>query len=647
MKDLLLTHNRAVGDIVTMTAFVRDLYQQFHQEYRIHIASSFRDVWANNPFVASVRSVQAKPVLGAELVPMGYGDYIEKGKHFLYAWYQDFFRKKSIQVAPTYPKPEIFLSDAERVPPFSEPYWVVLPGGKTDFTTKWIYTPNLQKAINVLHGMGLKFIQVGEKSSSLFWNPYLHKVISMVGQTSVREYFRLIYHSQGVICGITSAMHIAAAFDKPCVVIAGGRESASWEGYVPGEHLANFRYSVRTPHRYLNVIGHLECCQRKGCWRTKTKFAKKSKEKPTICSKTVATDVGDWPKCHMMVTPETIVSGVLSYYLDKTLKGINMVPGLQSVVRVDEKTEAEVTVVLRPSVSPTLPLPISLPVIESPKPETLPTVVAPKLPPETVPVITPIASPPLPKEGFVPAFDSPQFGGKITLFVLCYGEFHNLHRKCLQAIVNTPHFDRIELRVAGNELCLSSVQMIEEMVEKKQVFKFYNNRDNRKKYPVMREIFRDPQAPITTPWVLWFDDDTICDIDSEWLLKLAETIRVCDSKVGMIGPPYVYNLSAGQVKWIRSAKWYKGVQLRDKSGRAVPNGKAVHFATGSLWAMRTECIEKCDIPDDRLGHNGGDWTIGEQIHQSGYTLVRWGSNKKIVNWSSVKRRGLSEKHPGQ
>ena len=52
------------------------------------------------------------------------------------------------------------------------------------------------------------------------------------------------------------------------------------------------------------------------------------------------------------------------------------------------------------------------------------------------------------------------------------------------------------------------------------------------------------------------------------------------------------------------------------------------------------------IPDDQIGHNGGDTMIGLQLWQQGYRTAAWNSGKKQVNTSGVGRRGLNEIHTG-
>jgi ADP-heptose:LPS heptosyltransferase len=71
----------------------------------------------------------------------------------------------------------------------------------------------------------------------------------------LRQFLCLIYHAAGVVCPVTAAMHAAAAFERPCVVIAGGREPPHWEMY-PG-------------HQFLHTVGQLPCCARGGCWKAR------------------------------------------------------------------------------------------------------------------------------------------------------------------------------------------------------------------------------------------------------------------------------------------------------------------------------------------------------------------------------------------
>lgn len=242
-------------------------------------------------------------------------------------------------------------------------------------------------------------------------------------------------------------------------------------------------------------------------------------------------------------------------------------------------------------------------------------------------------------------YDHERVGGKFTVCVLLYGDYFDMHKRCLTAITRTCPRDRIDLRVGSNQLGARSLDLVQGLGRDGLVRVHYAHKTNEKKYPVMRKMFRDPDAPIATKWLIWFDDDSMCDKNPDWLALLAQQI-VNYPTADMFGPVRFYRLTEQQPKWVREAPWFRGRPFRDKGGRPQPNGDKVHFAVGAFWALRTEAMIKCDIPCQRLGHNGGDWTIGEQLYQGGFNLKNWTGDKGIVEWSAVPRRGLSETHPG-
>ena len=114
----------------------------------------------------------------------------------------------------------------------------------------------------------------------------------MRDKTNLRQLFRLIYHAEGVITCVSLPMHIAAAFAKPCVVIAGGREGARWEMYQN--------------HRYLAINGCCPDAKWDGCWKSKMAECKNL--------------IDDIPFCMKLIRPIDIVRAVELYYLGGILK---------------------------------------------------------------------------------------------------------------------------------------------------------------------------------------------------------------------------------------------------------------------------------------------------------------------------------------
>ena len=159
------------------------------------------------------------------------------------------------------------MSQVQEITKVPVPFWIVVSGGKFDFTAKWWDPARLQKVVDHFAGRIL-FVQVGEKGHH---HPALPGVMDLRGKTDLRQLIRLMHHAQGVVCPVTFAMHLAAAVElrgpceayprgmprnRPCVVIAGGREPAQWEAYPH--------------HQYIHTNGALRCCDNGGCWKSRT-----------------------------------------------------------------------------------------------------------------------------------------------------------------------------------------------------------------------------------------------------------------------------------------------------------------------------------------------------------------------------------------
>lgn len=629
MQRIILRHNRAPGDITAMTALVRDIALTHPGKYQVAVETSFRDIWLNNPYIHGV----TETVRGATVVKLSYGEYItlaaRQPLHFLESFHKDFEKKTGIKVPLTHPTPDLHLSAQEAAARHvAGRYWVLLAGGKLDFTTKHYVYSRHQQVVSALRGMGLGVVQLGARGSNpTHFHPKLDGTLDLVGRTSLREMLQVIRHADGVICTITFAMHAAAALGKPCVVTAGGREEWWWEAYHrdnPG--LGANRHRLAVNHRYLHTLGRLDCCLRKGCWKNKVLPTEKDK---SFCAYPKQSDSGQVvPLCMDMISADKIVESVISYYLDGTLtppEGM-MIPSVDQPTTVDTPDGRRLVVTVTPQGS--VPLPV----------------VQPPVPVLAAPLAVQVPPPP-PQPADATAIDAPEIGGKFTFCVLCYGDFPDMHRRCLKGIEATTTAKDVDLRVYLNACHPDTVRLVEDMQRSGRVQVVYRSAENKRKYPAMREMFHDPNHPIATPWTVWFDDDTMCDVDPNWFAKMATALRqaaVKDPKVGMLGSRYFFKMMPKHAEWVKKADWYTGRPFRDKAGAEAPNGDKIHFGTGSFWVLRTDLIAKCNIPDPRITHNGGDICIGEQIWQQGYNLKHWNGDKKTVLWSSVKRRGLSE-----
>jgi len=490
-----------------------------------------------------------------------------------------------------------------------------------------------------LRDAGINLVQCGSEARA-HTNPHLDGVLSVVGETDLRDMLWVLYHADGVICSITAAMHMAAVFDKPCVCIAGGREHWWWEAYVNVAGVETFGpYSqpVTVPHRYLHTQGLLDCCATKGCWKNKARRIQGDRHK-SYCKMPSDDGYGQIiPKCMGMVTVEHITEAVMSYYDGSVLPPIGE-PDKLVIPKADPPPKRAMA-----------PLQIDL---FAPAAEII--AAASKTPKEaTVPQLVEAFAGAQKRKVDGPGmitedpFDHPTIGGSLAICALLYGGYVDMHKACIGSILRTTAPHRRQLRIVTNQLCADTRKWLDTLKDEGHIHTLIHNRDNIKKYPAMRQLFCDPDNPIDTKWLVWFDDDSIANRDDSWCTKLAHKIIAEQPKrARMIGDLRVWTLNHSQLAWAKSRPWWRGRNLQTGQHNEAPNGNKIFFAAGGFWAAELAAMRTANIPDTEIRHNGGDYMLGLQLWQQGFRTASWNKNKKYVFTSSVPRRGANEVHTG-
>ncbi len=337
-KLVLMRPKLAPGDSVVMTALIRDIVTTRPGEFQVDIIANFKELFQNNPYITPLAETKQP---GLEYITLSYNKGLREQRyetiHFLNYFHRDFART-GLKIPLTKPYPDLHLSpDEASIRPVRERYWVILPGWKRDVTVKLWHHTAWGELLERLRGYGLRFVQLGS-TNPMCTNPKFSDVLDLTGRTTLREMMQLIHHAEGVICGVTCAMHMAAALHKPCVVLGGGREAWWWEAYVPenkglgGEQVAK---QQPVPHRYLHTIGLLDCCQHYGCWKNKIPGLPTRGDKG-LCTRPVALRDHPAPECMTLITPAMAEQAVLSYYLDGTLAPESGTPLDKEVTHVRE-----------------------------------------------------------------------------------------------------------------------------------------------------------------------------------------------------------------------------------------------------------------------------------------------------------------------
>jgi len=313
IRKIIFRNSQAPGDILMMTAAVRDL-KLAHPHILIDVRTSASEIWENNPHITDLDEKED----GVEVYKLEYPliHTSNQGQHhFIHGFRKDMERKTGLSIEPTLFEGDIHLSDSEKAwmsqvkeQGIDNKFWIIMAGGKFDYTCKW-WDPNYYQEV-VDHFKGkITFAQCGEEGH---WHPELEGVVNLVGKTDLRQFIRLIYHSIGVLCPVTFAMHAAEAVEfkhgykhRPCVVVAGGREPSQWEKYPH--------------HRFLETNGALSCCDDGGCWKSRCQKVGDGDSKDnedSLCVNPIKVEDRDLyiPKCMDMIKPADAIRAIEMYY---------------------------------------------------------------------------------------------------------------------------------------------------------------------------------------------------------------------------------------------------------------------------------------------------------------------------------------------
>ncbi len=334
---LILRSFQCPGDVVVLTAAVRELHRQYPGRYQTDVRTSTPAIWENNPYLTAIADNDAE----ARSIEMHYpliNQSNQRPMHFLEGYCDYLAAQLGLpSLRPQEFRGDIHLSDQERgwmnqvqeTTGFNGRFWLINAGSKRDFTCKQWPLANYQAVVDRFRGR-LVFVQIGSTEHN---HAPLEHVIDLRGKTDHRQLIRLVHHSAGVLTGVSYPMHLAAAVPcrplapqaepaspnreafhegrdppqvprrsahgvsglrlRPCVVINGGREPPHWEQY-PG-------------HQYLHTIGSLDCCATGGCWKSRaTPLGDGDHKDRDLCQQ----PVDGHPRCMWLIRPTEVVYAI-------------------------------------------------------------------------------------------------------------------------------------------------------------------------------------------------------------------------------------------------------------------------------------------------------------------------------------------------
>jgi ADP-heptose:LPS heptosyltransferase len=315
VRKIILKHFRSPGDVLMLTAAVRDLVLSHPGRFQVDVRTPYPALWENNPHLTPLNEGDPE----VEVLDCDYCDHPlitesnHRPYHFIHAFRLLLEERLGVPIRPQAFKGDIHLTEQEKdwwsqVDEITEQpgarFWIIASGGKTDFTAKWWDPARSQTVVDHFRDR-IQFVQVGAAYDDHV-HPLLEGVINLVGRTDLRQMVRLMYHADGVVCPVTMLMHLAAAVEtkpgrpcnRPCVVVAGGREPSQWEAYPH--------------HQYLHTNGCLPCCDDGGCWKSRVVArGDGTKHDESLCEFPVAVSSGHTlPACMDMITVERVIAAI-------------------------------------------------------------------------------------------------------------------------------------------------------------------------------------------------------------------------------------------------------------------------------------------------------------------------------------------------
>ncbi len=311
-KLILRSNTTSPSDDILLTAAVRDLHLHHPKQFLTDIRTPWPQLWENNPHISELEEGKQ----GVEIINY-YGvtnqNSANTTAHALHIAVGFLNKSLNLNFKLSAVKGDVYLSNEEKIwdSQVAEvvgqeiPFWVFISGGTYDVTTKWWEPRRFQEVVDYFKEK-IQFVQVGSRAD---FHPELKAgILDLRGKTDLRQLIRLIYHTQGVLCPTTLLMHLAAAVEvkerdfktRPCVVLAGGREPASWKAYPD--------------HQFIHPNGTLLCSNNgSGCWKSRVVALRDGSQHDRLDN--ICVDVNNkLPRCMEIITSAEVIRRIKTYF---------------------------------------------------------------------------------------------------------------------------------------------------------------------------------------------------------------------------------------------------------------------------------------------------------------------------------------------
>lgn len=288
-KRVIFDFKMAPGDSLIFTTVLRDLYLNCPSEYEVEVNNYYPEIFENNPYITNIndntvycyRKIKHVDILSNR----------RNGDHYSKIFNTIVSETLGIDIQQNSIFPELYLSGKEKSEEIldrleiKKPFWIINSSFKIDIPLKSWIPYRWVELIEELQIRNINLIQTGSNTEIFEESP---NIKSVIGKTeNIRDFISLCYHSSGIITHTSFPVHVAAALNKPCVVLNFGRENP-WYSCYPNQQV-------------LHTVGSIDCCSYDGC------FKKQRNECLNPVGKL------NYPLCVNMISVNDVLRSVMKY----------------------------------------------------------------------------------------------------------------------------------------------------------------------------------------------------------------------------------------------------------------------------------------------------------------------------------------------
>jgi hypothetical protein len=143
MRRLILRSFQSPGDVVMLTAAVRDLHAAHPGQFATDVRTSADGLWLSNPHLTRLEERDSDVRVLEMHYPLIHQSN-QRPYHFIHGYAQYLEQQLGVPVPVTRFYGDLHLSEQEKHSPspgvecgVPDRFWIIVAGGKHDFTAKW------------------------------------------------------------------------------------------------------------------------------------------------------------------------------------------------------------------------------------------------------------------------------------------------------------------------------------------------------------------------------------------------------------------------------------------------------------------------------------------------------------------------------